>query len=376
MTRHIKQLHLVRKGNISPVTLFSSGGEFPHCPQLTNIILKHCRIDDSVPPAFMKAVQNGELPNLKRIELIDCTVSDCEWPEVPEFSFKTIWRFDFSQMQKVISKLTELDVYHPSGIDLIIPVRLENLAVLKLGSCNIQQINSILAKGKLPNLSELSVTLRNRVRLDNFDPNQIAKIEKLALQQFIISAEELEIISEKLTAIHLTELDLSHSSGFTDSLSLLFTHSFPRLNTLILGYCKLNSNDLQSLARANVEGKLPQLRHLDISDTDLMFVHSAQWNQLTSLVTNDEIVLNVEPEFLISFELILWRSVKKPRSVTRQWPRLKVIEVWFEHIANCIADGVERGMFPALKTIRCGSFDYGRQIIFKLLKANISVEPV
>ena len=40
--------------------------------------------------------------------------------------------------------------------------------------------------------------------------------------------------------------------GFTGSLSALFTHRFPGLNTLILSKCKLNSNDLQSLARANV----------------------------------------------------------------------------------------------------------------------------
>ena len=163
---------------------------------------------------------------------------------------------------------------HPSDIDLVIPVRLENLTVLKLEDMrgrNLQQINNILKKGKVPNLTELDISgkIGDKVRLgkflDEFDPHKAIKLEKLTSYYFTISAEELEILSEKLTDIQLTELDLSHSFGLTGNLSVLFTHSFPTLNTLILSYCGLNSNDLQSLARANVEGKLPQLRHLDIS---------------------------------------------------------------------------------------------------------------
>ena len=182
------------------------------------------------------------------------------------------------------------------------------------------------------------------------------------MQGFLISAEELEVLSEKL-AVQLTKLDLTHSSGLTGSLSVLFTHSFPRLNklipedcflnsndlqkvegklpqlrhldvswnndvkvsdlftnsfptlnTLILSDCDLNSNDLQSLARANVEGKLPQLRHLDVSwNNDVkisdLFAHSAQWNQLTTFETADGNVLNVEPKCLISLEKLILRKL-------------------------------------------------------------------
>ena len=150
----------------------------------------------------------------------------------------------------------------------------------------------MLKQGFLPKLSKPFVSgligRREIIRLDTFvdefDPNHTARLETLALRYFTISTEEVEILSEKLTSIRLTELDLSHSSGFTGNLSVLFTHSLPTLNTLILNLCLLNSNDLQSLARANVEGKLPQLRHLDIShnldDTiNNLFTHSTQWNQ-------------------------------------------------------------------------------------------------
>ena len=235
ITKHIKQLHLIKDYTIerdSPATLFSSD-KFSHCPQLTRVTLVECRTDDSVPSSLIKAVQNGDLPHLKRIELSNCRVNDCEWPKVPEFSFKTIGKFNLSHMQKLLSKLAELGVYHPSDIDLVIPVHLENLSVLNLrrmDSYNLQQINRILEKGKVPNLSNLSVSvLENGVRLhkflDNFVPNQIVKLQKLALWDFMISVEDLKILS-KILAVRLTKLDLSWSSGFTGNLSVLFTHSF------------------------------------------------------------------------------------------------------------------------------------------------------
>ena len=393
MTKHIKQLHLDRRYMDSQASLFSSR-KFPHCSQLTHFTITGCHIDDSVPSALTKAVHDGKLPNLKRIELFICTVSNCEWPEVPEFSFKTTSKFDLSHMQKLLSKLTELAVYNLSNTDLVIPVRLENLSVLKLEGLtghNLPQINNILKKGKLPNLSELFVShlfklqkLKGiQIRLDTFfhefGPNHISKLEKLALRGCIISTEQLGVLSEKLTDIPLRQLDLTESSGLTGNLSALFTHSFPTLNTLILSHCELNATDLQSLARANVEGKLPQLRHLDIlKNKDViisdLFTHS-QWNQLTVLETSDVNILNTEPECLTSLEeLILPTPGIKVPSVTRRWPRLKVIQVRKEDIVGCITDGVERGMFPALTTLRCRVFAFWTPSFFKLLKANISVE--
>ena len=94
----------------------------------------------------------------------------------------------------------------------------------------------MLKQGLLPNLSELTLDgaqIKFDTFLREFDPNDTAKLEKLALRSFIISAEDLEILGEKLTAIRLTELDLRCSSGLTGSLSALFTHSLPTLNTLI-----------------------------------------------------------------------------------------------------------------------------------------------
>ena len=79
----------------------------------------------------------------------------------------------------------------------------------------------------------------------------------------------------------------------------------------------MNPNDVQSLARANVEGKLPQLRHLDIYGNDVeisdLFTHSAQLNQLKTLGTADGNILNIEPEFLTSLEelRVSWQHDQK-----------------------------------------------------------------
>ena len=72
-----------------------------------------------------------EIFKLKRIVLLDYEASDCEWPGVPEFSVEIRRKFDLYQMQKLLPKLTELTVTSPCHIDLVIPMHLENLSVLK-----------------------------------------------------------------------------------------------------------------------------------------------------------------------------------------------------------------------------------------------------
>ena len=64
--------------------------------------------------------------------------------------------------------------------------------------------------------------------------------------------------------------------------------------------------------------------------------------------------------------------------ITRQWSCLKVISVFEmknDNILCCIADGVERGMFPCLTTLR-SKFNEGNSFLHKLLKANIYPERI
>ena len=399
--KHVKKLHLRRNANanIHKVSL-SASSEFPYCPQFTHFTAEHCIIDDSVPSAFMKAVTDGKFPNLRRIELINCVLNDCEWPEVPEFycDFQSKTMPDSSQVQKLFSNLTEVKFFGEHNTDCLVPFRLEKLSVLRLYRSNVRILNclnDVLKQEFLPNLSQLSVdvgrwrtSLEVKTFLRKLDPNSISKLEKLEMRCLTISADDLKILSEKLTSLQLTELDmLSH--GFTGNLTVLFTHGLPTLTTLTLIDCRLNSDDVQSLAKAEAEDKLPQLKYLEISqyfevyhvddvvDIAHLFTHSAQWNRLTTLETCDENILNVEPGFLTSLEklIVMCPRGKKTQlqSVTRRWPRLKVIKVWHDEHVRCIVDGVERGMFPSLTTVRADE-DLPISFQFKLFRANISIE--
>ena len=328
MTKHVKEMRLDVRGIYPRFTLIASS-DFPFCPHFTHFTADSYDIDDSVPAAFMKAVKEGKLPNLRRIELDHCTVNDCEWPEVAEFSLRPNTRFDASKIQKLVSNLTELvlDSFDSSGdVDYRISTHLTKLTILKITSHNLLQLNDVLSVGRLPNLSALSVRVSTTLDefLDEFDLQQARKLENLSLQSFNISSRKLKLLCQKLPYLQLRELNLSNSNSITGRLSFLFIHGFPRLNTLKVKSCYLISKDLRALCQANLKGKLPQLRYLDI---------------------------------------------------IRSWPHLQKLQLGLlGHQISEIVDAVKQGLFPALETFRYSGHAISASDLFKLYKANISVE--
>ena len=128
--------------------------------------------------------------------------------------------------------------------------------------CTIDAIN----KGLTPNLNSLVIERRN------------------AWSKAYLNTTSISLIK----CTQLKKLNIRESLGITGNLSALLRHTFPSLNSLILRRCGLNSQDLCSLAQASVEGRIPQLRDLDISENrdiclDDMFQASCIWNQLLRL---------------------------------------------------------------------------------------------
>ena len=264
MQMHIKQLHLkmLSSQNDSPRTIFISG-EFPFCPCFTQFAVENCTIDDSVPSAFMRAVKDGKLPNLKRIMLRHCTLNDCEWPEVPQFSLK---HCHTPHMQKLITKVTELQTskfesLHQLCVDHLLPVRLDNLLSLELELQHAKYLNNMLKQGILPNLSALRVLYNTGgivhcdTVLEEIDLNHAVNLKQLGFVSFEIITNKIEMLSQRLTSVQLTELDMSGSSGLSGKVSKFFTHIFPSLRILILVSCSLNPDDLMALSQVNVECK-------------------------------------------------------------------------------------------------------------------------
>ena len=111
-------------------------------------------------------------------------------------------------------------------------------------------------------------------------------------------------------------------------------------------------------------------------------------NQLNILGVTDLSVINIEPLFLNSLkELILLITVRSEViKVTRAWPHLQILQLDEENIfmesneygkiVSQIVDGVERGLFPTLETFRYSGHDISSSDLFKLHKANISVEHI
>ena len=127
-------------------------------------------------------------------------------------------------------------------------------------------------------------------QIDWLYPINAPSITHLTLHRFICSAQHLYMMTKSRILIQLKKLDISHSSGMTGTLSILLCHSFPSLNALILSDCGLSSEDLSSLAQAKVKSRLPQLRHLDISNNSglevgwqSLFSHTCKWGDLRSL---------------------------------------------------------------------------------------------
>ena len=53
---------------------------------------------------------------------------------------------------------------------------------------------------------------------------------------------------------------------FLGSLAILLCHNFPSLQSMVLSDCGLKSQDVSILAQACAKGRLPELRHLDLSE--------------------------------------------------------------------------------------------------------------
>ena len=87
----------------------------------------------------------------------------------------------------------------------------------------------------------------------------------IKLSNFIRCCEHLELLVSSTVVKSLCKLDVKHTLGVTGKLSRLLGQAFQSLHSLVLSNCGLNSLDLRSLAQAEMDGKLPQLKHLDIS---------------------------------------------------------------------------------------------------------------
>ena len=176
--------------------------------------------------------------------------------------------------------------------------------------------------------------------------------------------DSLLVLTNNLIRNNLQLLDISFNMSIKGTLSIMLGDIFPSLATLILRGCYLNSADLSSLALASLEGRLPKLIHLDISNNDLcrtadsLFASSCKWKQLLSLnITNtgfshDELHEKVQSDCLTSLQELRVEGYPRHR-VDVTWPHLKILGITCPNgmiLSNC-ADAVNEGKFPVLSSV-------------------------
>ena len=311
----------------------------------------------SMASALSKRVQNGSLSRLthisiaavqmlngKRIPLVGC-LFEKEWPQLTHLT---------------LSDLTD----EP-----------------------LNELFQVTKQGKLRNISELSlIFVRNMLfweihETDIFRSVFLPFLKGLTIHWFnnTTSVNTFEAVQMMLGHEQrcLHKIDLSHSwFGTSGKLSILLQNGFPELHTLILSNCKLNCDDLKSLARARLEGRIPELKHLDISlndkirgHLDLLFDNSPSlWNSLLSL----NIQSCDQPELsTISRRSSLLGSLRELRvsatndthtRITSRWGCLMTLQVvcWSQGdsgILSSVAAAVEDNLLPKLETLRILSSD-------------------
>ena len=304
------------------------------CPILADLSLINLNVSCEALDVLSAAVRKGKLPSLTRLSLKGANTSitgkisklfQCAWPGLRcldldecilnESDMKAL---SFAQKNESL-KLTSLLLYlghqvvrytmlsYPSQFRVVIPTaddycvfsqrssdilcqilfpeannvgNIETLGLHEINSEDFQKISTAVNSGRLPHLTKLSFSLHKHFCLDEqknvqekLTPIDCPHLTYLALQRFVCSSSDLLTVAVSAKKSAVRYLDISHSSRISGKLFILVGHSFPKLHTLNLKDCELNSKDLCSLAKASSRNRLPELKHLDLSDNPGIIYH-------------------------------------------------------------------------------------------------------
>ena len=242
------------------------------------------------------------------------------------------------------------------------------------------------------NLNNLGLSMNAAVGRTFIRPFTKLSLTQLTLNDVISSTIDLYNVTKSTAFSDLHKLDISESSGISGSLSILLCHRFAQLAILILSHCGLTEEDLRSLAKASVKCRLPKLRYLDLSNNrnimphlDRLFEYSCTRNELYTLYV-DQTTFNFSqserPRYAQLINVLCSRvkvgtlsSLRKIRFTALEsnyfsgenkisWPQLQHLDVVPCETNNAmrllenLADAVEKGLFPALKTVRLATLSF------------------
>ena len=241
-----------------------------------------------------------------------------------------------------------------------------------VADATVALLREVLDQRERNNLTELNLSIP-LCSIKTLKPELFAELTILRLEGSIKSPDDLKHLSNTVKNLKLQILDISHSSGITGTLSTLVGQTFPCLTTLVLSDCGLNSEDLRALAKGNVEGRLPELRHLDISrnieDFDSLFSSECKWDNLVSINIRNDFSLDdslkcleafVKLGCLCSLETLRFYVDAAKKVCTQpsgtKWPKLVTLEIVstlkdIEYALTYARRVIKTGSFPELRTV-------------------------
>ena len=331
-----------------------------------------------------EASRVGNLPCLTHLSFAHCSslrnnlslLFKTTWPKLTHLGFEECSLADedlkiIGNMQKnclpnlISMNLSNIDSQLPNKLSSTVIAQLnERFATLQSLYLNIKTVVQWMEWKPTSNLKVLHLVGNNSlvntsISHDCLPPSP----ESIALRRCVVN---LKMVADNLYRDNLRYLDLSFNEKIKGTFPLLLCNNFPSLKTLILSECRLNSQDLRSLAQANAEGRLPELRYLDISNNtlsmteyaDSLFAFSCKWNQLLSLnimdtkFSADELHSRVQSGCLSSLQEL--RMTDYPnQKINIMWPYLQILgthKYSYATLSN-IEHSVEEGKFPALRSV-------------------------
>ena len=237
---------------------------------------------------------------------------------------------------------------------------------------------------KLQNLRSLSIQLQSSNQQTTAKLPCIDKLENLKYLFLLDFNDDIQIPMAALFG--LTELGIYSCQSLKGKISSLLCQQFPFLDSLTLRQCRLNCQDLITLKKTYREDRLPSLKHLDLSNNEIvysefrqLFDDSCTWNQLLSLniinafhtyvVTydgdSDKLLDHLDTVVRLGGFSCLQRlgiNYYKYQNTNTIWPKLEKLHLLFcdEDSLRNIASSVRSGLLPELHTVcitRCLSFD-------------------
>ena len=385
------QLHIIgfSKGDIQ--RLCNMSGDLQGCCALTHLVFNFVRISRSVVTSLTRAVRDGDVPLLEHLDFTGCTFegNSClvdlfepAWPMLEHLNLNQCHLTEKDQSLpprlENVAKLPKFQSVVLCWVRFELPTPWANLKSVWLHGLDISSYQIVLITvntGNLPGLNELGLVMvedASEKYTDYIKPIEHQVLTHLILHNVIRTMKHLYTISKSKCLTNLQKLDISHSSGFRGSLSILLCHSLLSLNSLVLKDCGLSWKDLQSLGEANVKGRIPEIKHLDISQNILfkndlfkLFDLGCKWETLvklniegTSLNCFSDLNVKVKSGCILGLEeLCISEDVHRPDVTECTWPLLTDLQVYPNHchddekLLSTVTEIITRNRFPVLENI-------------------------